>query len=380
MKKLKVFYKIIFIILSTSIILAIAKSNVFADWQDYESKSLGTDVVEFMELKNSLLNQDISKLSEEEKKLYVIVYNKWVDQSNKDEFKNSYTPDEMERLQKNAGSLATNVEEEPKLPVDENQNGIKYGTEGVGPYALTWQEIVKNTNDNTSDGFGTWDGAIKQAQLMESYILTDISTIKENEWNDFLNGFDMMIDKCSALKADKQYDELWERVRKKIEEVNNNNNSGMTEEQKTKAKELLEKGKKAEEDAKKNTELDEKDKKDKDWSISGTVIMGNNKGTSGGDVADVRDDLENYKPSGEIEDAERLQEIGEIIISALRIVGIVVAIITLSLLGFKYMAGGTAEKAEYKKTMIPFLIGAGILLIGTQLVGILYEIISNNIK
>ncbi len=124
----------------------------------------------------------------------------------------------------------------------------------------------------------------------------------------------------------------------------------------------------------------EQNKKDKDWSISGTVIMGNDKKTEGGSATDIRDDLDDYKPSGNIQEREKLQEIGAVIISALRIVGVVVAVITLSVLGFKYMAGGTAEKAEYKKTMIPFLIGAGMLLIGTQLVGILYDIISKNIK
>lgn len=117
----------------------------------------------------------------------------------------------------------------------------------------------------------------------------------------------------------------------------------------------------------------------KDWSISGTIILGDDKGVTGGGEDDIRSNIGAYKPSGESEDAERLKEIGALIITVLRVIGVIVAVITLSMLGIKYMLAGMAERAEYKKTMIPFLAGAGILLVGTQLVGILYDLISGSI-
>lgn len=117
-----------------------------------------------------------------------------------------------------------------------------------------------------------------------------------------------------------------------------------------------------------------------DWptSISGIVVMGNSKKDNGEDILDPTENPDSYKPTGTSEDAERLVEIGGAIIGVLRVVGVVVAVITLSIIGLKYMMGSTSDKAEYKKTMIPFLIGAGLLLIGTQLVGVLYDLITLN--
>lgn len=43
-------------------------------------------------------------------------------------------------------------------------------------------------------------------------------------------------------------------------------------------------------------------------------------------------------------------------------VGIGIAVIILVVLGIKYMMGSAEEKAEYKKTMIPYVVGA--ILIG----------------
>lgn len=39
-------------------------------------------------------------------------------------------------------------------------------------------------------------------------------------------------------------------------------------------------------------------------------------------------------------------------------IGMAVSVITLVVLGIKYMVGSIEEKAEYKKSMIPYLVGA----------------------
>ncbi len=51
------------------------------------------------------------------------------------------------------------------------------------------------------------------------------------------------------------------------------------------------------------------------------------------------------------------------IINAISIFGIIVAVITLTILGIKYMIGSVEEKAEYKKTMSSYIIGV-IFLVG----------------
>ena len=56
-----------------------------------------------------------------------------------------------------------------------------------------------------------------------------------------------------------------------------------------------------------------------------------------------------------------LQNVGGTIASVIRNVGIIVAVIILMVLGIKYMTGSAEEKAEYKKTMIPYIVGAVIL-------------------
>ena len=57
----------------------------------------------------------------------------------------------------------------------------------------------------------------------------------------------------------------------------------------------------------------------------------------------------------------KVQTVGNQIATIIRNVGIVLAVLILMVLGIKYMMGSAEEKAEYKKTMIPYLVGAIIL-------------------
>lgn len=46
------------------------------------------------------------------------------------------------------------------------------------------------------------------------------------------------------------------------------------------------------------------------------------------------------------------------IMKAIRVIGVVIAIGSLTYMGIKYMMGSVEQKAEYKKTMIPYAVGA----------------------
>ena len=72
-------------------------------------------------------------------------------------------------------------------------------------------------------------------------------------------------------------------------------------------------------------------------------------------------DLFNKKASN----TEGLVNVGGNIVSIITTIGIIVAVIVLLVLGIKYMMGSAAEKAEYKKTMIPYLVGA-VLIFGAS--------------
>lgn len=62
---------------------------------------------------------------------------------------------------------------------------------------------------------------------------------------------------------------------------------------------------------------------------------------------------------------EGISKLGGTIINVVTTVAMIISIIMLLLLGIKYMMGSTAEKAEYKKSMIPYLVGA-ILVFGAS--------------
>jgi type IV secretory pathway VirB2 component (pilin) len=49
------------------------------------------------------------------------------------------------------------------------------------------------------------------------------------------------------------------------------------------------------------------------------------------------------------------------ILGIIQVVGTVIAVGVLMVLGIKYMMGSAQEKAEYKKTFIPYVIGAILL-------------------
>ena len=50
------------------------------------------------------------------------------------------------------------------------------------------------------------------------------------------------------------------------------------------------------------------------------------------------------------------------LIRIMQTVGIIVGVIVLVVLGIKFMMGSAEEKAEYKKTFIPLIIGAIVLI------------------
>lgn len=66
------------------------------------------------------------------------------------------------------------------------------------------------------------------------------------------------------------------------------------------------------------------------------------------------------------------------IINIVATVGSGAAIIILIILGVKYMMGSAEEKAEYKKTLLPYIIGAIFVFGASALTGILYNFIQNN--
>lgn len=54
-------------------------------------------------------------------------------------------------------------------------------------------------------------------------------------------------------------------------------------------------------------------------------------------------------------------------------IGMAVSVITLVVLGIKYMVGSIEERAEYKKSMLPYLIGAFLVFAISTIVSVIMQ-------
>ena len=73
-------------------------------------------------------------------------------------------------------------------------------------------------------------------------------------------------------------------------------------------------------------------------------------------------------------DTQPIMDKGASIVSVIQVIGIIVTIVSLILIGIKYMTGSLEEKADYKKSMIILLIGVFIFFFLTQLLGVIIKV------
>ena len=79
-------------------------------------------------------------------------------------------------------------------------------------------------------------------------------------------------------------------------------------------------------------------------------------------------DTENYKTNLSYGDASFLCDKGANILNLLRNIAAIVSVVVISIIGLRYMVGSVEQRAEYKQTMMPVIIGC--MLVG-GLAGIL---------
>lgn len=77
------------------------------------------------------------------------------------------------------------------------------------------------------------------------------------------------------------------------------------------------------------------------------------------------------------DNADDITNVGNKIMGILQVVGILTAVIILMVLGIKYMMGSAEEKAEYKKTMIPYIVGAILIFAASTIANAIYKFVSN---
>ena len=69
-----------------------------------------------------------------------------------------------------------------------------------------------------------------------------------------------------------------------------------------------------------------------------------------------------------------VENLGNRIVGILQVVGIFVSIGAIIAIGIKYMMGSAEEKAEYKKVLIPYLIGAVLVFAASIFANKIYQV------
>ena len=69
----------------------------------------------------------------------------------------------------------------------------------------------------------------------------------------------------------------------------------------------------------------------------------------------------------------QFDSIGNRIIGMVQALGSIASVLVLVILGIKYMMGSAEEKAEYKKTFIPYLVGAILVFAASNLASMLFK-------
>ena len=96
---------------------------------------------------------------------------------------------------------------------------------------------------------------------------------------------------------------------------------------------------------------------------------------------DVISDTNYYTQINDINssDAQRVEETISKVLSIITNIGMIVSVIIPAVIGVKYMIGSVEERAEYKKDMIPYLVGS-VLIFGISIIVKILQTFGNQIK
>lgn len=75
--------------------------------------------------------------------------------------------------------------------------------------------------------------------------------------------------------------------------------------------------------------------------------------------------------------ASKLATIGNDIIKVIRTIGSAVSVIVLMIIAIKYMMGSIEEKAQYKKSMMPYVVGCLLVFGITNILAIIMKLVTN---
>ena len=83
------------------------------------------------------------------------------------------------------------------------------------------------------------------------------------------------------------------------------------------------------------------------------------------------EDLEYYRPT--ITDESRIANKAGKLLGYINLIGVIVSVVTVTIIGIRYLLGSLEERAEYKKTAIYFLIGAFLVFSASTIPNLIYN-------
>ena len=79
----------------------------------------------------------------------------------------------------------------------------------------------------------------------------------------------------------------------------------------------------------------------------------------------------------DVKGVDTIQKVGNQAVGILQTIGVILSVVILIFLGIKYMMGSAEEKAEYKKTFIPYVVGAALIFAASVFAQSIYDIFYN---
>ena len=89
-------------------------------------------------------------------------------------------------------------------------------------------------------------------------------------------------------------------------------------------------------------------------------------------LADSVTDITNGIKADGTGDSSEIKTTAKTITNLIWILSIVISVIVLMIIGVKYIIGGVQEKAEYKKSLIPVVVGIVVIVSATTIVNFLF--------
>lgn len=87
-----------------------------------------------------------------------------------------------------------------------------------------------------------------------------------------------------------------------------------------------------------------------------------------------------YNPNNSNDEVpEKFTNMVNIIATTIQTIGVILSVIVIGLLGIKYMTGSVEERADYKKSMIPFLVGTVLIVAVGTIIRIVNDLTSQAI-